>query len=229
MAERMTPAAALQRLREGNLRFSAELTSMRSRLSATEEMRARLAQRQEPFATIVSCSDSRVPAEIIFDQGLGDLFIVRNAGAVRGHAPLASIEFAVARLATPLVVVLAHERCGAIRAAYEAALGAPAGSDSLSTLVSRLSPAIQAAGDGGPSEARCDRAARIQALLFALEIARSPLVEPLVAAGRVAVVPAFYWIAAGVVDFEAPVKPEEIAPRSPGARERIARIAHEVA
>ena len=83
---------------------------MRSHLSASREWRARLAEGQAPFATIVSCSDSRVPAEIVFDQGLGDLFIVRNAGNAIGPVSLASIEFAVAKLGTRLVVVLAHER-----------------------------------------------------------------------------------------------------------------------
>jgi carbonic anhydrase len=224
MPDAITPAEALRRLREGNQRFVSELTSMRSRLSATQEMRAHLAVRQTPFATVVSCSDSRVPSEIIFDQGLGDLFMIRNAGAVGGHAPLASIEFAVGQLATPLVVALAHERCGALRATYDALTGAPAASASLAHLVERLRPALDAAGEHGAPEERCDRAARIQVLLLALDVARSPVIEPLLREGRVAVVPAYYRIAAGNVEFSEPLEPDEIAPGSTRISERIERI-----
>jgi carbonic anhydrase len=155
--------AALRRLREGNQRFANELTSMRSRITATREWRAHVADRQTPFAAVVACSDSRVPAEIIFDQGLGDLFIVRNAGAVIGHAPLASLEFALEQLKVHLIVVLAHERCGAFRATFDHhAGGALASTESLRELVQRLTPALEAAGPDGTRDERCDRAAAMR-------------------------------------------------------------------
>jgi carbonic anhydrase len=212
MPDRISPSSALARHAEGNARFVHELAGERAAESATRAVRARLATRQEPFATVVSCSDSRVPAEIVFDQGLGDLFIVRNAGGVIGHAPLASIEFGVVKLGTPLVLALQHQGCGAFRAAIEAFDEiAPAGSPSLQTLVRRLVPALVAAGPEGSLEERCERAARLHAERVARLIARSPVIAPLVAEGAVHVVPAYYHLAEGVVDVGKPVAAGEAA------------------
>jgi carbonic anhydrase len=219
-------AAALARLREGNHRFVNELTSMRSRLTSTREWRAHLAEAQFPFASVVACSDSRVPAEIVFDQGLGDLFIVRNAGAVLGHAPLASIEFAVAKLRTRLVVVLAHERCGAIQAALGAAAGDAPSTESLRELIARLSPAIAEAGTEGTEVERCERAAHIHVRRTAEQIAQSPVLGPLVGDGTVLVVPAYYRLAEGTVEWGEPVAP---ARALAAARERAASPATAIA
>jgi carbonic anhydrase len=198
----VTPDAALARLAQGNLHFVHELTSARARTTATREWRARLAEGQEPFATVVTCSDSRVPAELVFDQGLGDLFIVRNAGNVLGHAPLASVEFGVAKLGTPLVVVMGHERCGAFRAADEAIRGVEAApTESLEELVKRLRPSLTAAGDAGTDEQRRDRAIRLHARVVAEAIAASVVVAPLVVRGALWVVPAYYSLAEGKVEF----------------------------
>lgn len=103
---------ALQRLREGNLRFVSETTTHGRHSSA--ERRAELADGQDPFAIILGCSDSRVPAEMIFDQGLGDLFVIRVAGNIVAPSQVGSVEFAADRLGARLVVVLGHSRCGAI-------------------------------------------------------------------------------------------------------------------
>ena len=118
----MIPAdEALERLRDGNRRFVAELG--RNDELSSESRRRSLATRQQPFAIILGCSDSRVPAELIFDQGLGDLFVIRTAGHVLDQAAFGSIEFGAAELGIQLLVVLGHEQCGAVAATIA---GAPA-------------------------------------------------------------------------------------------------------
>src|SRR5207248_10727528 len=105
---------ALQRLREGNRRFVSGVRSLDAMLTHTR--RAELATEQQAFAIVLGCSDSRVPAEIIFDQGLGDLFVIRVAGNIVAPSQIGSVEFAVERFATPLVVVLGHTSCGGVGA-----------------------------------------------------------------------------------------------------------------
>jgi len=100
---------ALKRLREGNERFVAEV---RTRKGVSSSRREEVAMGQEPLAIILGCSDSRVPAEIVFDQGLGDLFVIRVAGNIVASSQVGSVEFAAARYGTPLVVVLGHSQCG---------------------------------------------------------------------------------------------------------------------
>lgn len=106
----------MQRLIEGNARFASGNVTHQNQ---TAERRAELLTSQSPFAVIVSCSDSRVPPEVIFDQGLGDLFVVRTAGEVQDNLTIASIEYAVDHLNVPLVIVLGHDACGAVEAAVE--------------------------------------------------------------------------------------------------------------
>ena len=114
----MIPAAdALERLREGNLRFASDVTSHAG--TGFRSRRLETAPNQEPFAVILGCSDSRVPAEIVFDQGLGDLFVIRVAGNIVAPSQIGSVEFAAARAGARLVVVLGHSRCGAILATLE--------------------------------------------------------------------------------------------------------------
>jgi carbonic anhydrase len=107
---------ALERLREGNQRFVSG--GRTSDALAQQVRRCELAAGQEPFATILGCSDSRVPAEIVFDQGLGDLFVIRVAGNIVASSQIDSAEFAADRFGTPLVVVLGHSRCGAVLATH---------------------------------------------------------------------------------------------------------------
>ncbi|WP_035139510.1 carbonic anhydrase [Fischerella sp. PCC 9605] len=112
----LTPDAALQKLMEGNQRF------VQHKPQYPDQSQARLqevAQAQHPFATILSCADSRVPAEIVFDQGIGDIFDVRIAGNIATREAIGSIEYAVALLGTPVLMVLGHERCGAVTAAVQ--------------------------------------------------------------------------------------------------------------
>ncbi|MFZ0790021.1 MAG: carbonic anhydrase, partial [Chromatiaceae bacterium] len=105
---------ALERLREGNLRYSSNVRSLEALMSHTR--RADLVAGQEPFAIVLGCSDSRVPAELVFDQGLGDLFVIRVAGNIVAPSQIGSVEFAATRYGTRLVVVLGHSQCGAILA-----------------------------------------------------------------------------------------------------------------
>ncbi len=108
---------ALERLREGNRRFAAGARSHDPSLSLAR--RAEMAQAQEPFAIILGCADSRVPAEIVFDQWLGDLFVIRVAGNIVAPSLVGSVEFAAAQFGTRLVVVLGHSQCGAVLATLE--------------------------------------------------------------------------------------------------------------
>ena len=135
-------AQALQRLRDGNRRFVAET---RDGSAANGARRRELVQSQEPFAIILGCSDSRVPAEIVFDQGLGDLFVIRVAGNVVAPSQIGSVEFAAARFGTRLVVVLGHTQCGAITATLEE-LGRPSADQSrnLRSIVDRVRPSVEA-------------------------------------------------------------------------------------
>ncbi len=110
------PERAIAILMEGNTHF---IKGKITHLSYADEAKDKLLEKQTPFAAIIGCSDSRVPPELIFDQGLGDLFVVRDAGNVVGPIEMDSIEFAVAKLAVPLVVVLGHQNCGAITAALK--------------------------------------------------------------------------------------------------------------
>jgi carbonic anhydrase len=135
-------AAALERLREGNQRFASG--AVRPDVFATEARRALLTSGQEPFAIVLGCSDSRVPAEIVFDQGLGDLFVIRVAGNIVAPSQIGSIEFAAERFGTRLVVVLGHSRCGAVLATLETLHGPGAApSRNLSSIVERIRPAVE--------------------------------------------------------------------------------------
>ena len=133
---------ALERLREGNARFASNIGSSGPLLSHSQ--RAALASGQQPFAIILGCSDSRVPAEIIFDQGLGDLFVIRVAGNIVAPSQVGSVEFAAARYQTRLVVVLGHSQCGAIIATLEE-LQRPTENQSrnLAAIVDRVRPSVE--------------------------------------------------------------------------------------
>ncbi|MEH1923072.1 carbonic anhydrase [Nostoc sp.] len=135
-AESLNPDAALQKLIEGNQRFVDHHPQYpdQSALRLQE-----VAQAQHPFATILSCADSRVPAEIVFDQGIGDIFDVRIAGNIATHEAIGSIEYAVVLLGSPLLMVMGHERCGAVTAAVqnESLLG------DISSFVKAIKPAVE--------------------------------------------------------------------------------------
>jgi carbonic anhydrase len=137
----ITALESLQKLRDGNARFAANVRGLESFLS--QERRAQLAKQQAPHAIILGCSDSRVPAEIIFDQGLGDLFVIRVAGNIVAPSQVGSVEFAAERYGTRLVVVLGHSQCGAILATIEE-LKQPTVNQSrnLHSIVDRVRPSV---------------------------------------------------------------------------------------
>ncbi|HEU4401129.1 MAG TPA: carbonic anhydrase [Candidatus Polarisedimenticolia bacterium] len=134
---------ALERLLEGNRRFVSGASGREALRS--QSRRDELTAGQEPFAIILGCSDSRVPAEIVFDQGLGDLFVIRVAGDIVAPSQVGSVEFAAERFGTRLVVVLGHSRCGAILATLEE-LGHPTKGQSrnLRSIVDRIRPSVEA-------------------------------------------------------------------------------------
>ena len=142
IAAMLSAREALKRLREGNLRFVSDVRSGQSSLGP--ERRTELARQQEPFAIVLGCSDSRVPAEIVFDQGLGDLFVIRVAGNIVAPSQVGSVEFAASRFGTRLVVVLGHSQCGAILATIEE-LQRPAEiqSRNLRSIVDRVRPSVE--------------------------------------------------------------------------------------
>jgi len=138
----ITALEALSRLREGNLRFVENQSSALA--TSNPARRAALLERQEPFAIVLGCSDSRVPAEMVFDQGLGDLFVIRVAGNIVAPSQVGSVEFAASRFGTRLVVVLGHSQCGAVMATLEEVLGgSTTQSSNLRSIVNRVRPSIE--------------------------------------------------------------------------------------
>ena len=198
------PAVALRRLQEGNARFVANLRRSEAMTSAVR--RAEVADNHQPFAVILGCSDARVPAEIVFDQGLGDLFVIRVAGNVVAPSQVGSVEFAVERFGVQLVVVLGHSRCGAIEATLEA-LSRPgqAQSPGLRSIVDRVRPSIE-----GLLHTELDRdrprlvqeavEANIRASVNQLRHG-SEILERLVLAGRLQIAGAEYALDSGQVRF----------------------------
>ena len=131
---------ALRRLMEGNERYVANKSTD---LNESKSRRAELAQGQNPFATVFSCVDSRVPPELVFDRGLGDLFVIRTAGHVIDNAVLGSLEFGVAELKIPLLMVLGHEKCGAVKATVEAVEKNATAEAEINWLVDGIRPAVE--------------------------------------------------------------------------------------
>jgi carbonic anhydrase len=196
---------ALDRLREGNARFVSDTRA--SEALTDHGRRIQVAPAQEPFAIILGCSDSRVPGEIIFDQGLGDLFVIRVAGNVVAPSQIGSVEFAAERYGTRLVVVLGHSMCGAILATLEE-LGRPseAQSPNLRSIVDRIRPAVEpllAAGGANLSEdARIRLAVRANISASVNQLRHgSEILENLIRRDGLLVVGAEYSLETGVVDF----------------------------
>lgn len=195
---------ALSRLREGNRRFVANQSEAGA--LGNHGHRPSLAGGQEPFATILGCSDSRVPAELVFDQGFGDLFVIRVAGNIVAPSQVGSVEFAASRFRTPLVVVMGHEQCGAIVAALEELMGrATSQSRNLRSIVDRVRPSVQTVLNARGQD---DRSALIDDAVRANVRAAtdhlrhgSELLERLIQDDALLVVGAEYSLETGVVSF----------------------------
>ena len=209
---------ALERLREGNRRFVHDLKSPHQFLNQVR--RAELPKDQEPFAIILGCADARVPAEIIFDQGLGDLFVIRVAGNIVAPSLVGSVEFAAARFGTRLVVVLGHSRCGAILATLEA-LREPntLQSRNLRSIVDRVRPSVTSLieSDAGYDEHELiDRAVRANIRVSTDHLrSGSEILEQLVQNDGLRVVGAEYSLETGEVDFFDGVETPKAKPRRP--------------
>lgn len=210
--ESLTPADALQVLKEGNARFRANLKANRNLLEQVNDTR----DGQWPFAVILSCIDSRTSAELIFDQGLGDIFSVRIAGNVLNEDILGSMEFACRVAGAKLVVVLGHSRCGAIKGACD---GVKLGN--LTGLLGRIEPAIEAVKE--PSDAGARTAANEKfveavahenvARVVELVPAQSDVLQEMLEAGEIAVVGAMYDVGTGGVTFLDEAADDSASPR----------------
>lgn len=171
---------------------------------ATAHRRHELVQEQEPYAVILGCSDSRVPAEMVFDQGLGSLFVVRVAGNIVAPSHIASAEFAATALGTHLIVVLGHTGCGAVKAALQE-LERPTEerNPGLRSITDRIRPAIENVvyTDLSPED-RLARAVRVNIHTSVHNLRHgSPILEALIEAGELVIVGAEYSLETGIVDF----------------------------
>lgn len=194
----ISTADALERLREGNRRFVAGTSNIDEALSSAR--RAELVGGQSPFAVILACSDSRVPVELIFDQGLGDLFVIRVAGNVVAPSQIGSVEFAAAQLGSRLVVVLGHSNCGAVEATLkELAQDQKQRSPNLRAIVDRIRPAVEALMSDGVS-LHDAVAANVRQSVSQLQHG-SQILERMIEIDELAIIGAEYSIESGEVTF----------------------------
>lgn len=188
------PEQTLQRLLEGNKRF----VENRPNLDESESRRKAVASGQHPFAIVLGCVDSRVPPELIFDQGLGELFVIRTAGEVLDHAVLGSIEFGVEELKIPLIVVLGHKNCGAVIAAREKLHHHEKADADIEYLVEKLALAVEIGDADGSDD--LDRAVRAQIISDVVELKQLPLLKTAMEQGMLKIVGAWYDIDFGEVE-----------------------------
>jgi carbonic anhydrase len=193
-----TPDEAMHALRAGNARFLSGVSQKNS--VGVNERRAQI-MTQTPFAVVLGCSDSRVPVEIIFDVGPGDIFSIRVAGSVVEPGTLGSIEYAIQYLKVHLVVVLGHEGCGAVAAALHPAEDRKGQPEHVRFLLEKISPSVENLPDIRDNKARMREAVTRNVWHQKNELERNPVVAQAVAEGRIAVVGAYYSIGSGAVDF----------------------------
>jgi len=193
-----TPDEALELLKQGNRDFLADRPF---EAEVGSRRRLELAKGQAPFAAYVSCSDSRVPPEVLFGRGLGELFIVRNAGNTVDTAALGSIEFAVGVLGVPLVVVMGHESCGAVKAAMDIVEKNASFPGSIGRMVEPIVPAVLAARSRPGDKLENATRANVSRTVERLRTASEPILLEPQRAGRVKVVGAYYDLDTGRVDF----------------------------
>jgi carbonic anhydrase len=190
----VAPAEAISKLKEGNGRYT---SGSLQHPGQTTERRTELAKTQYPFAAILCCSDSRVPPEVVFDQGLGDLFIVRVAGNVINNEGLGSLEYTVDHLGTRLILVLGHQRCGAVDAARETIAAKGKAPGHIQSLVTAIKPAVDAT-------AKEDLDATIKAnVKHVVDSVRSssPILKAAVDSGKIQVIGGYYSLDTGAVTF----------------------------
>lgn len=195
-AAQISGDAARQRLIAGNDRYVAGKPLRLSHSSRREEV----APRQMPFAVVLGCSDSRVPPEILFDQGLGDIFTVRVAGNIADDLAIGSMEYAVDHFATPLIVVLGHERCGAVTATVESMAAGVMPPPHIASLVTAIQPAVEASKDMPGNAVENAIATHVRRTVTALKES-GPVLADAVGSGRLKIVGAEYHLTTGRVAF----------------------------
>jgi carbonic anhydrase len=204
VSRRVTAASALQKLREGNARFAANARGTGTLITAAR--RGQLTAAQEPFAIVLGCSDSRVPVELIFNQGPGDLFVIRVAGNIVAPSLIGSVEFAAERFGTRLVVVLGHSSCGAIAATIEELhRPAPDSSPHMLDIVDRIRPGVEVIvarhqAEGALAVEHAVMTANVRASVDQLRHG-SAIVESLIAHDGLVVTGAWYSLESGKVEF----------------------------
>lgn len=194
----LSPDEALDLLKSGNRAFVADRSSL---ADVGARRRLELAKYQAPFCAYVSCSDSRVPPEILFGRGLGELFIVRNAGNTIDTTAQGSIEFAVSALKTPLIVVMGHEACGAVKAAISVVESNARYPGSIGKMIEPIVPAVlEARGQAGDAAENAIRQ-NVRRTVRSLREDANPLILDPLRAGKLRIVGAYYHFDTGVVDF----------------------------
>ena len=198
----VSPEAALKMLQEGNGRF---VSTAVKRLNQNAKQRVQTAEKgQKPFASVLSCADSRVPVEVIFDRGIGDIFVVRDAGNIATQTDIGSIEYAVDHLGTTLVVVLGHSKCGAVTAAVEGGEAPP----NIKALVNFIAPAVTQAKSANPDKSGDALvSAAITANVWqamADMYKNSPMLRDKVKDGKIKLVGAVYDLKSGKVNWMGP-------------------------
>jgi carbonic anhydrase len=190
----VAPVDAISKLKEGNGRYT---SGNLEHPGQTTERRTELAKSQHPFAVVVSCSDSRVPPEIVFDQGLGDLFIVRVAGNVINDEGLGSIEYAIDHLGSRLILVLGHQSCGAVKAAKETIAAKGKAPGHIESLVTAIKPAVEATTkDDLDTTVKANVKHVVQALRSSM-----PILKAKVDSGEIQVIGGYYSLDTGAVSF----------------------------
>lgn len=184
-SEKMDQNEALNRLMEGNKRFFGGAMEQKNFQARREELRSG----QHPFATVVSCSDSRIVPEYIFDVGLGDIFTVVTAGNVLDKIGIGSVEYAVGHLHTPLLIVLGHEKCGAVNAAYHGH-----GESNIAAILKKLAPSIKKAKKGGAEEEELDRATIFNVKAVMRKLMKSPVVKKALDSGSLRLMGMKYYL-----------------------------------
>jgi carbonic anhydrase len=200
----ISASEAIERLKEGNRRFVSDEAT--GGIRAPQPKLSELADEQRPFATIIGCSDSRVPVELIFTQGLGDLFVIRIAGNIVSTTQLGSVEFAVRAFGTPLVVVLGHSNCGAVKATIdEIERPGELPSPHLSAIIDRIRPSVERVmavvpGYDGSSLVQMAVEENVRAATGLLRDS-SVIIEDRLSQGRLSIVGATFSLKTGVVEF----------------------------
>ena len=193
----LNPDAAMKELKDGNTRF---IANQSGHCATDTAVRPQLVTSQAPNAIVLSCSDSRVPPETVFDQGLGQLFTVRVAGNILTAETLGSIEYAISHLGSKLIVVMGHESCGAIKAALNTPTGGDAGSPSINILIHEIQNNLGTQSKISEKTLREPVQKNVSAVAESL-VKRSKIVRDAVNSGKVKIAKAIYSLSTGKVDF----------------------------